>query len=313
MAESGYLAVDIFFVLSGFVLADAYGRKLVTGELSPAEFAVKRLRRFYPLYLAGLILGLVKVVSQHATGSENALDVSTTFSAIIPALLFLPAIGPGFPNIAPLNVPGWSLLYEFWINVVWASIARRFGIPVQLITLLLAGVVFATCTIIVGNANLGPTANGVVGGIARTIFSFTAGLLIHRTRPVVRRSGVMLPLFMLFAVFCLLFVEATPAWRVSYDLTVALFVSPLLVFGAARIDPVPAVRPFFAWLGTISFPLYAIHAPLIAMGIFAVRKMHLMPALGGIALLSGMLMAAWLASFMDNWLQRRMQRQPPGA
>ncbi|MFA6113564.1 MAG: acyltransferase [Sphingomonas sp.] len=314
-ALSGYLAVDIFFVLSGFVLADAYGAKFAEGSLSTARFATMRLIRFYPLYLAGLALGIVKVLAQQGTGSENALPIASVPGAIASALLFLPAVGTSLTNIAPLNVPAWSLLYEFWVNVVWATISRRFTAPAQLVTALIAGAVFAGFAISAGNANLGPSWDGIVGGIARTIFSFTMGLLIYRTRAAVGRSSAPWSMLALLVVFILLFAAPSPSQRVAYDVVTALMLSPVIVFAASRVEPSEAFRPLFAWLGAISFPLYAIHAPLIAMGIFVVRKTHVMPQLGGASLLIALLATAWLGSLIDGWLQKRLKpitaRRPP--
>ena len=56
--EHGYLAVDLFFAMSGFVIANAYDRKLSSGELNWQKYFVLRLFRLYPLYFAGLALGV---------------------------------------------------------------------------------------------------------------------------------------------------------------------------------------------------------------------------------------------------------------
>ena len=71
-AASGTLAVDIFFVLSGFVLAGAYGDRIVSGRLSLAQFVKKRILRFYPLYSIGTMLGLAQFFAQKMSHSPNA-------------------------------------------------------------------------------------------------------------------------------------------------------------------------------------------------------------------------------------------------
>jgi len=311
MAESGYLAVDIFFTLSGFVLADAYGSKLRSGELRVRGFAARRLKRFYPLYFVGLCLGVAKVLSQHMAGSSNALDMSAALLAIVPALLFLPAIGEMFPTLAPLNVPAWSLLYEFWVNILWASVNRRFGSGAQIATLAVAGAIFATCTALAGTANLGTTLQWSWGGVARTIFSFTAGLMIHRIRRPARVVSGLWPALILLTIASLLFLAPGQSHRVAYDLVIALLISPLLVFAASCFEPSASLRPICVGLGALSFPLYAIHAPLIAMGIFAARMVHLPPVVSGCALLFLMLAAAWLAGLADGAVQKRLTHHLP--
>ena len=310
-ALSGYLAVDIFFVLSGFVLAEAYGARLLAGSLTVSGLASKRLIRFYPLYLAGLLLGLAQMLAQQATGSENALSSAILPVALVCAVLFIPLVG-GPTSIAPLNGPSWSLIYELWVNILWAGICRRIGAASEFVILILSGLVFAYFTVRHGDANIGTHWTEIVSGLARTIFSFTAGLLLYRYRRKIPATQTSWSLLALLAVIALLFFDPPAGLRLPYDLAVALAVSPLLVFLAARIEPTESMRPLFVFLGIISFPLYVIHAPFMAAWIYVERVVDFPPLASLVLFLAILLFLAWLASKADElireWLTRPRAR-----
>ncbi|CAN5678841.1 acyltransferase [soil metagenome] len=308
-ALSGYLAVDIFFVLSGFVLAEAYGARLVSGSLTVSGLASKRLIRFYPLYLAGLLLGLAQMLAQQATGSENALSSAILPVALVCAVLFIPLVG-GPTSIAPLNGPSWSLIYELWVNILWAGICRRIGAASEFVILILSGLVFAYFTVRHGDANIGTHWTEIGSGLARTIYSFTAGLLIYRYRRRIPAMETGWSLLALLAVIALLFFDPPAGLRLPYDLAVALAMSPLLVFLAAGIEPTPSMRPLFLFLGIMSFPLYVIHMCFIAAWIYVERVIDFPPPASLFLFLSILLFLAWLASKADERIRQWLTRHP---
>src|SRR5262249_19215172 len=110
-AQGAYLAVDVFFALSGFVLAHSYERKLLT-DLSLVGFMRIRLRRLYPLYFLALVVGGLIALGRGE-------DVTAAFTT---GLLFLPA--PQGDVLFPLNVPAWSLFFELVINFAYALTIR---------------------------------------------------------------------------------------------------------------------------------------------------------------------------------------------
>jgi peptidoglycan/LPS O-acetylase OafA/YrhL len=120
-----YLAVDLFFMLSGFVLSFAYQQRLDSGY-SVSTFLKTRAVRLYPLYFAGLIFG---VVARVWTVREHGHTLQGGF--LLPfacSLLMLPVIaGPGYPNPIsfPFNFPMWSLFFEMVANVYHAVFLRR--------------------------------------------------------------------------------------------------------------------------------------------------------------------------------------------
>ena len=106
IAPSGYLAVDLFFVLSGVVIAHAYAARLNAG-MRVAAFMKIRVVRFMPFYLLGLAFGLVLATALLFAGSSDALSTDKLAIALLLALLFPPV--PFGGDIFPLNVPAWSL------------------------------------------------------------------------------------------------------------------------------------------------------------------------------------------------------------
>lgn len=254
--RGGYLAVDFFFLLSGFVLEHAYGSRLATG-LGPRAFMGIRLVRLYPLYLAGTLIGLgcnaiaFTLVEQH-------FDVTTLVQMAAGPLLFFPSVtGPG-GSLYPLDGPAWSLLAELAVNfgyaLAWRWLDRRALMTVILVSaaLLAAGIVWH------GSADLGAKWSSFVLALPRVAFSFFLGVLIYRTvdarpRPT-RLAGLVPAIFVL-----LLFVDFGNR---PLDDSLAIFIAfpALLILGARSESPRPAV---LTALGGVSYALYATHYPVL--------------------------------------------------
>ncbi|MEP7008239.1 MAG: acyltransferase [Sphingomonas bacterium] len=303
-AASGYLAVDFFFVLSGFVVAGAYGTKLKSGSLTTRDFAIKRLIRFYPLYLVGLGLGVVQAVAGNLLHLGNPLPLDAIGWALLCALFFLPELAPDSFYITPLNGPAWSLLFEYWVNVAWAPLSKRAPLWIYLILLIAAAAGFVWGAVLKGDAGVGSFWVTVPGGIARTIFSFTAGLLIYRCRGGAHGRRVGWSVALMAGLLGLLFLKPTADFRLLYDLIFVFALSPLIVFLASTWEPPAAFRGVFALLGQLSFPLYAIHFPLIAAGIILTRKLHIPPVVGGVLVLVAAIAAAFVMDKVDVRLRR---------
>lgn len=304
MAASGYLAVDFFFARSGFVLAGAYGDKLKSGALTTQDFALKRLLRFYPLYLIGLALGVVQAVAENLMHLGNPLPLDQIGWALLCALVFLPTLAPGSFYITPLNGPAWSLLFEYWVNVAWARLSRRAPFWIYPILLVAAAAGFLWGAILKGDAGVGPFWVTVPGGIGRTVFSFTAGLLIYRYRGGAHGRRVGWSVALMAGLFGLLFIEPVAGLRLPYDLLFVFLLSPLIVFLASTMEPPASFRRAFALLGQLSFPLYAMHFPVIAAGIIVTRKLHIPPAMGGVLVLATAIAAAFVMDRVDVRLRR---------
>ena len=260
-----YLAVDFFFVLSGFVLAHAYGKRLEQGW-SPLAFMTARVIRLYPMYLLGLMLGLALSVMGLLRGwvGPTWSDVLTTAAL---GLLFLPAppmAAFGGGALYPFNAPAWSLFFELIANLVYALVARFLSWRV-LGAILAIGAVAVVYTI---NRHAGTGGPGWLwehldAGLARVMFDFFAGVAIHRIWSAKRLPA--LPWW--GALIGFLLVIAIPArsdWRAIYDSAAALVLMPALVALSAGSQVKGAVARVCSTIGLLSYGVYVIHVPMFA-------------------------------------------------
>lgn len=126
---TAHIAVDLFFVISGFVIAASYESRLRTG-LSVSSFMLIRVIRLYPFYLFGTLISIISLVLSffsHGTISEFHLAFwkAAPFSAF---MLPSPSFGI-IGNLYPLNIPAWSLHFEIIINIIWAFTNKFWSEP----------------------------------------------------------------------------------------------------------------------------------------------------------------------------------------
>jgi len=253
----GYLAVDLFFVLSGFVIAHAYERRLAAG-MGAGRFIVLRYLRLWPVYLIGAVLGLIAGLC-HALPGREALSAGEVARTAPFALAMMP--GPAIRQMLyPVNSVAWSLALELIVNIAYAF-AWRWLRDVRV----LAGVVAGSAAALIatawwfGRLDVGFTWDNGWGGLPRVVFSFSAGLLVYRAWrrwPIRWRLSAWVPLAALPPLFW------APPDRVVYPLVCVLALFPALVAVSAWTGPGRTSARLFAWLGAASYPLYALHRPV---------------------------------------------------
>jgi len=297
--KGGYLAVDLFFVLSGFVIAHAYERRLAAG-LTPARFMLMRYLRLWPVYALGAVIGLV-AAGLHALPGRDNLTLEQVWRTAPFALAMLP--GPHIkPMLYPVNSVAWSLALELLINAAYAFAwrplrdARVMG---AVLAVSLAGLVGAAWWF--GKLDVGFGWTDAWGGLPRVAFSFTAGLAVYR----LFSAAAWRPGRLAWAPFALL-----PAllWfnldNMVYPLVCVVLAFPAVVFLAASAEPGPRVGRLFAWLGAASYPLYALHKPIGELVSLAVVRTapRLTHSVGlGIAYLLVLVVASVL---VERWYDR---------
>lgn len=167
----GYLAVDLFFMMSGVVLSHAYEPRFRAG-MGVVDFMRARLIRLYPLYLLGTLLGIaVTVASLHGRNSQG-WGQAALLQAAVRALLFVPNFSTTPVNqLFPLNIPCWSLFLELVVNLLfvaaWPLLTFRRLIAVCIVS---AGIVLVA-VVHTGSIDQGSVAASLPVGIARTLFS----------------------------------------------------------------------------------------------------------------------------------------------
>jgi len=308
VAPHGYLAVDIFFMLSGFVIAHAYEGRL-RGGLRVAEFAKIRIIRFYPLYGLGLALGIARYLMLKAGHNPDALPTVDLVMATLTGLAFLPCPLPSHGyDLFILNPPSWSLFYELAVNVAFAAMAPRLSKVMLGAIVAVSGICLLPLVLAAGNADLGANGLDIGAGVARTVFSFGLGVLIYRSAP---KIPTIPPLLVLLAVAL---VVGLPVASPYYDLACILLVSPLLLMAGASSEPPVLLHRAFIYLGLISFPLYAVHRPLLALAPNVAHVLHLSQPVAGSLIVIGLLaLCPLLDRFYDaplrRWLSRRFKER----
>lgn len=302
------LAVDFFFLLSGFVIAHAYSDRLASG-MGVARFMATRVIRLYPLYLLGLIIGAA-VVGLFWMQSWTKGIASVGFG-----LLFLPpppSLSANSYNLFPFNFAAWSLFFELAANLVYAALAPRLTRRVLAILIAASFVGLIAVGLHFGTLDKGVRPEGFLGGLARVMFSFFAGVALYRLW-LVRPMRVNLhPLVLYGLLIAPLLIKPAEPYLWPYELAVIAIYFPLLLWFGAPSQPKGVWMWSAAALGTISYPLYVLHAPL--WDVFKATSEAVMTAAApwsGLILLCVLLVACWaLETYIDlplrRWLNRRL-------
>jgi peptidoglycan/LPS O-acetylase OafA/YrhL len=254
-----YLAVDFFFLLSGFVLSHVYGDRLATG-MSPRAFMGARLARFLPLYWLGTLVGVCMSVLYIHKGWADG-DWSTLRVALLFNLVFLPS-PPWFGgSLFPFDGPAWSLFYELAINLVYAFLAVGLSLRRLATICIVTAAVLAWVVLRLGHGGNGWHWDHVEMGTARVAFSFFAGVLIYRvgrkwTFPTVPAWLALLALAAVFAV------PVEGAWRTAFDIAASLVVFPVILMLGARSSTGSRGERIFLTLGALSYGVYVLQAPM---------------------------------------------------
>ncbi len=272
----GYLAVDFFFALSGFVIGYAYDDRWKSGEINTGGFFRRRLIRLHPMVVMGVALGVLTYCIQGCVQWDGThIAPAAIVLAALLTLFMLPAVPGGYTEVRgngemfPLNGPMWSLFFEYIGNILYALFIRRVGMrTLAVLTALLgAGVVYVAVTN--GQMGVGWTmaenGSGLCGGLVRMLFSYSAGMLVARVfRPVGVRFAFPLCAAALVVLFALPYAgtEEMPWLNGLYDSICIIAVFPAIVWVAASMKtPGKAAGKTFRALGDISYPLYVVHYP----------------------------------------------------
>jgi peptidoglycan/LPS O-acetylase OafA/YrhL len=312
--NGGFLAVDLFFLMSGFVIGHAYEAKLLAG-MSTMTFMRIRLLRLYPLYAAGTLLSIAYFVVVRFVTSEPTISFQDLAIQAIFAAFWLPFKGadPASP-IFPLLLPAWSLFFEVLINVLYGLVVRRLSNRALILCVAISAMTLVAMTLQFSDLDLGWRWSSVVGGFPRVFFSFSAGLLIFRFRKRIPPISAPAPVLILASVAAFGLMPKG-AMGLGYGLVVVLIGFPILVIAAIQSQP-GRLRHVYTWAGAVSYPLYALHFPLITWGKGAVRMLDL-PSMGGglgSLLIAGFVLVSWLTlKLFDEPIRRILALPKPAA
>jgi len=304
----GYLAVDFFFILSGFVVGYAYDDRWETMTIK--GFLKRRFVRLHPMVVIGAIIGAAVFYRQGCAAwdvsnvSVPRLLVATFINAcLIPATPGFEIRGVG--EMFPLNGPSWSLFFEYVGTILYAFFLRRLSTSALALFVLLAGCGLTLFAIWgpYGDICVGfsLTDENILGGSLRMLFSFSAGLLLSRVFKPVNVKGAFW-----IGGLSIVFLSAVPRiggseklWMNGlYDTICVVLLFPLLVYlGASGKTTDRITTRLCKFLGDISYPLYMVHYPFIYWYYAWVKNENLtfeqsLP--GAVALVVGSVLLAYL-------------------
>ena len=293
---SGYLAVDLFFVLSGFVIAHAYDDRLAKG-LGVLSFMRLRLIRLWPLYLLGLaVVSAAIVASFVAKVPTNWTPKSLAVATVLSAFYIPMPASSAEAGLFPLNFPAWSLTLELLINLIFVLFWRKFTTRILVAIVFISAVLVAITSLRFGSLNIGYLWGNAVGGVPRVFFGFFAGVSLARLNG--RLPNIRIPAWIMLVLTFLLLAVNPGEMRMAYDTVAALILSPLLVYFGSRTEPSRRIVSLFSFLGVTSYAVYTLHIPAIGIVRVVAGKVF-GPALPtpwiGAAFLAGLLFACVLA------------------
>jgi len=278
LLNHGWLSVDIFFVLSGFVIALVYEDRLKAG-MGTRSFLAARARRLVPTQVVGtLIVGLTYFVLLWAGRLKApAVTEPILLIALVWGLFLIPITYSPFTRLFtswdttyPINSPLWSLNGEWVINIIYG----RWLYPARSATLLCLFAISAAYLLYMAFlANGWPELLKILPDIARACAGFIAGVVICRINKAdgLRRLPKIGPMI-LYAVW--FFICAIPLRHMLpiYETSVTLIGAPLLIALLVRNErPVPKI---FSFLGRLSYPLYVSHWAIMNIFILWLQPSH---------------------------------------
>ncbi|NGM63344.1 acyltransferase [Sphingobacterium sp. SGG-5] len=252
----GFLAVDFFFCLSGFVVAYAYDNRLE--EMGILGFFKRRLIRLHPLVILGTVLGLIAFLFDPFSHAASLYDFGRTALIFICSLFLipLPVMEERSLNNFGLNAPSWSLFWEYIANIAYVFIFYKLNRYILSILAIIAAIGLIYIAYHSGNLLGGWNGDTFWHGGVRIAFSFLAGLLIYRNNWILKNNigFIGLSLLLLFALFIPHF-----GFNWLVELVIVLFYFPLLVSLGAGSTLSPQVEKACEFSGSISYPLYMTH------------------------------------------------------
>lgn len=313
----GYLAVDLFFIMSGVVLSHAYEARFRAG-MGTLAFMRARFIRLYPLYLLGLLLGLaVTVASLHGRNTQG-WDAPAIVQALLLAVFFLPNFS-GQPNdqIFPLNIPCWSLFMEIVVNLLFALLWPYLSSRRLVVFCFVTGCALAVFILQHGHVDLGSSTASFFLGLLRTCFGFAIGVLIARQVSTARHGTSNFGVLAILACVGVAIAGRPPGeWRAVWDVACVLLLFPVIVYLGARVDPGAGVRKVATFLGLTSYAVYVLHGPVSAVFNSLARKLPGASAgapWSGLLVLTALLLGCWLVDqLFDVPVRRWLARVVPG-
>lgn len=277
------LAVDFFFMLSGFVIAHSYGARLLKG-MPTSDYLLRRFIRLYPLFLLGLILGTIALyfISKTPSSDFTLRTLSASFllnAAWIPFLHNINVwdLGSNVPTkgeIFPSNTPSWSLFFEMLASASFVILIKlRFKklLYVSLSALIVWMCIGSLYSFSSGNSGIdfgmGWGTFDFMGGFPRVLYGFSAGIILYRLslhkRIALKLCRIDIKNSYLLYILLLLVLAFPKDMNGLYQLLILTIVAPSIILIGARLPCQSKAEIRLAeFLGWLSYPIYCLHFPI---------------------------------------------------
>lgn len=250
-----YLAVDFFFLLSGFVLAPAIEQRPAGG----GKFIKARVLRLWPTMAIGVLIG--GVIHQIIGSFPPEADLLL----ISMSLVGVPLLTAGMA-IFPLNVPQWSLLFELIANACHVLLLRWVRTPVLIGLSAASWLILLRISADEGSLDVGANFSTWRYAVFRIGFAYTLGVVMARER---HRLVTPFDAAWWHAPSLLLLVLITPSVMLAPASLIdplALLAFPMVLILALNVQETADLTRWCQWAGRISYPLYAVHFPILQWG-----------------------------------------------
>lgn len=265
LLSGAYLAVDYFFILSGFVLSYVIAGK----GLSFRQVIMMRIRRLWPLHCMAIVICFLIYKNNAIHGLYYPTQSPLSWGTFWENVLFLS--NSGIPAAEMLNDPAWSITVEFWLSafvLYWIIKAGpKFSIVISLlgyVTIILHG-----RGLMMQGEQVFLTSAGMVRGIAgMCLGAFLYAKLDILERCLTTLSRRALDGLLFICLFGML-VGMAKSEGGLHDLFAVFLIVPFFAYTAVQKNSVICSKFLSSktciWLGSISFSLYLIHTPIIIL------------------------------------------------
>ena len=300
--QHGWYAVDVFFVLSGFVMAHVYGRESSSDEVSFSKywrFMSARIARLYPVHLLTATVMLACLLPS-LWGTERWLDPEGRYAwtAFVAALFMLQGV---WIDHLTWNYPSWSISSEFHVYLIAPFLIRFIKRKSVAIAAVVFGVMLPLVIYLLYYPETRFPTNGFVT-LLRAIPLFAVGVGVYQLKDLPFWKDGLLALVV---VACSIALLATPGYSPFALLGVPMLVA--VVRAAPRASALLSTRPL-TFLGEISYSLYMVHAlvQIIVLNRVVERLPPNLQDRTGVlvaALAGGVALSVGLAWLLKHWVE----------
>jgi peptidoglycan/LPS O-acetylase OafA/YrhL len=282
----GYLAVEFFLMLSGFLMAYAQEARLT----QPVRFMARRYLRLWPVMALGGLIGLPRLFAL----SDSVADFA---AAAVLNLALLPVWWGTFAF--PLNIPAWTIFYELVANALHVFLFRRVRLSAICLGIVLLAPIMVGIGMLWNGFDVGARSWDFAVGLPRILFAYLIGVALGR----IWRERPPPPIPPLLAIPAMPAILALGWWlgldrTWHFDMLFTVIACPLMIAGGMRLARFHRAAGL---AGQLSFPLFAVQMPILE----GTRMLGWGGWQGGFAALGGGIAVALLAHALGTWRKEK--------